>query len=55
MPVLWLAAAQPYASRPRRPGPPATGLRTVGYKATLLIPQNLRLASATQKVRKGGG
>jgi hypothetical protein len=26
---------------------------TVGYKATLLIPQNLRLASATPKVRKG--
>jgi hypothetical protein len=25
----------------------------VGYKATLLIPQNLRFASATKKVRKG--
>ena len=41
------------ARRPRAPGPPATGLRTVGYKATLLIPQNLRLASATKKVRGG--
>lgn len=53
VPVLWLAAAQPYALAPAAPGPPATGLRTVGYKATLLIPQNLRLASATKKVRKG--
>ena len=53
VPVLWLAAAQPYASAPALPGPPATGLRTVGYKATLLIPQNLRLASATPKVRRG--
>jgi len=32
---------------------PQTGLQTLGYKATLLIPQNLRLASATKKVRKG--
>ena len=53
VPVLWLAAAQPYAAAPAQPGPPATGLRTVGYKATLLIPQNLRLASATPKVRRG--
>jgi hypothetical protein len=53
VPVLWLAAARPYASAPAQPGPPATGLRTVGYKATLLIPQNLRLASATPKVRRG--
>jgi hypothetical protein len=53
VPVLWLAAAQPYATAPARPGAPATGLRTIGYKATLLIPQNLRLASATPKVRKG--
>ena len=53
VPVLWLAAAQPYAAAPAQPGPPATGLQTVGYKATLLIPQNLRLASATPKVRKG--
>jgi hypothetical protein len=54
VPVLWLAAAQPYAAAPAQPGPPATGRRTVGYKATLLVPQNLRLASATAKVRKGG-
>jgi hypothetical protein len=53
VPVLWLAAARPYASAPAQPGPPATGLRTIGYKATLLIPQNLRLASATPKVRRG--
>ena len=53
VPVLWLAAAQPYAVAPAQPGPPATGLRTVGYKATLLIPQNLRLASATPRVRRG--
>ncbi len=53
VPVLWLAAAPPYAVAPAQPGPPATGLRTVGYKATLLIPQNLRLASATAKVRRG--
>jgi hypothetical protein len=53
VPVLWLAAASPYAAAPAAPGPPATGLRAVGYKATLLIPQNLRLASATKKVRKG--
>ncbi len=53
VPVLWLAAAQPYAVAPAQPGPPATGLRSVAYKATLLIPQNLRFASATPKVRKG--
>ena len=34
VPVLWLAAAQPYVAAPARPGAPATGLRTVGYKAT---------------------
>jgi hypothetical protein len=53
VPVLWLAAAQPYAVAPAKPGPPATGRRSVAYKATLLIPQNLRFASATPKVRKG--
>ena len=53
VPVLWLAAAAPYAQAPSQPGPPATGRRTVDYKATLLVPQNLRLASATPKVRKG--
>ena len=53
VPVLWLAAAQPYAAAPAQPGPPATGRRTVGYKATLLVPQNLRLASASAKVRRG--
>jgi hypothetical protein len=53
VPVLWLAAARPYANAPAQPGPPATGVRTVGYKATLLIPQNLRLASATPRVRRG--
>ena len=53
VPVLWLAAAQPYAAAPAQPGPPATGLRSVGYKATLLIPQNLRLASAPAKLRRG--
>lgn len=53
VPVLWLAASQPYDVAPAPPGPPATGLRTVGYKATLLIPQNLRLASATGKTRRG--
>ena len=54
VPVLWLAAAAPYAHAPAQPGLPATGLRTVDYKATLLIPQDLRLASATPKVRRGG-
>jgi hypothetical protein len=53
VPVLWLASAQPWAEAPAPPAPPATGLRTVGYKATLLIPENLRLAAATQRVRKG--
>ena len=53
VPVLWLAAAPPYAAAPASPGPPATGRQTVGYKATLLIPQNLRLASATPRVRRG--
>ncbi len=53
VPVLWLAGAAPYATAPAPPGPPATGLRTVGYKATLLLPQNLRLASATARVRRG--
>ena len=43
--MLQLTAAQP--------GPPATGLQTVGYKATLLIPQNLRLTSASRRVRRG--
>jgi hypothetical protein len=53
VPVLWLAAAQPYAEAPAQPGPPATGRRTVGYKATLLVPQNLRLAAASARVRGG--
>jgi hypothetical protein len=49
-PSLWMVSSVP-ALGPA--APPATGLRTVGYKATLLIPQNLRLASATKKVRRG--
>jgi hypothetical protein len=53
VPVLWLAAGQPFAAAPAQPGLPATGRQTVGYKATLLVPQNLRLASASAKVRKG--
>jgi len=53
VPVLWLAGAKPYAAAPGPPGPPATGRRTVGYKATLFIPQNLRIGSATAKVRRG--
>lgn len=53
VPVLWLAAGQPYATAPAQPGPPATGRRTVGYKATLLVPQNLRLAFAPARVRRG--
>ena len=32
VPVLWLAAAAPYAQAPAQPGPPATGLRTVGLQ-----------------------
>ena len=54
VPVLWLAAAQPYAAAPAQPGPPATGRQTVGYKATLLVPQNLRLASASPRCAGGG-
>ena len=53
VPVLWLAAAQPYAAAPAQPGAPATGRQTVGYKATLLVPQNLRLAAASARVRRG--
>jgi hypothetical protein len=53
VPVLWLAAAAPYTQAPAQPSSPATGLRTVDYKATLLVPQNLRLAFATPKVQKG--
>jgi hypothetical protein len=53
VPVLWLAASQPYAVAPAMPSAPATGLRSVGYRATLLIPQNLRLVSATARVRTG--
>ncbi len=53
VPVLWLASSQPYAVAPGAPAPPATGLRTVGYKATLLIPQNLRLSRAPKRVRRG--
>jgi hypothetical protein len=52
VPVLWLAAAQPHAHAPAQPGPPATGLQTVGYKATLLVPERLRLASVAAKARK---
>jgi len=54
VPVLWLASSTPYALAPAPPGPPATGLRTVGFRVTILIPQNLRLASATRRVRRGG-
>jgi hypothetical protein len=53
VPVLWLAAAAPFAQAPEAVGPPATGLATVGYKATALVPQNLRISAATKKVRKG--
>lgn len=53
VPVLWLAAGWPYSTAPAQPGPPATGRRTVGYKATILIPQNLRFASASKRVRRG--
>jgi hypothetical protein len=53
VPVLWLAAEAPYAQAPEAAGPPATGLVTVGYKATVLVPQHLRIASATKKVRRG--
>jgi hypothetical protein len=28
-------------------------LRTVGYKATVFIPQNLRIAAASKRVRRG--
>ena len=44
---------QPYAAAPAPPGPPATGRQTVGYKATLLVPQNLRLASASRQGAQG--
>jgi hypothetical protein len=54
VPVVWLAAAAPYSQAPAQPGPPATGLRTVGYKATLLVPQNLRFASVSAEVKAGG-
>jgi hypothetical protein len=53
VPVLWLAAQTPYAAAPGPVGPPSTGLRTVGYKATVLVPQNLRLAAASKRVRRG--
>lgn len=53
VPVLWLAAQPPYAQAPAAVGPPATGLVTVGYKATLLVPQNLRITSVARKVRRG--
>jgi hypothetical protein len=49
-PTLWMVSSVP-AQGPA--APPATGTRTVGYKATLLIPQNLRLKSATARVRRG--
>lgn len=49
-PVLWMVSSQP-ALGPA--APPAVGRSTQGYKATLLIPQNLRLKSATKKVRRG--
>jgi hypothetical protein len=32
VPVLWLAATQPYAHAPAQPGPPATGLQAVQRK-----------------------
>ncbi len=51
VPVLWMVASNPAAG----PGaPPAVGTSTLGYKATLLIPQNLRLASASKTVHGGG-
>jgi hypothetical protein len=53
VPVLWLSAAQPWSQAPAQPGPPATGLRTVAYKATVLLPQNLRLSAVTKTVRRG--
>ena len=47
-----LARRRP-AVRRRAGATGATGLQTVGYKATLLIPQNLRLTSASRRVRRG--
>ena len=49
-PALWMVSSVP-ARGPA--APPAIGVRTIGYKATLLIPQDLRLASATKKVKRG--
>lgn len=51
VPVLWMVSSQP-AQGPA--AAPATGIRTVGYRATLLFPQNLRVAKATRSVRLGG-
>lgn len=50
VPVLWLASSVP-ALGPA--APPATGVTTKGYKATVLIPQNLYLAKAPARVKKG--
>ena len=49
-PALWMVSSVP-ADGPS--APPATGTRKIGYKATLLIPQDARLRSATSKVRRG--
>jgi hypothetical protein len=50
VPVLWLASSDPLLGPA---APPKTGRSTQGYKATLLIPQRLRLAAATARVRRG--
>ena len=49
-PVLWMTSANPALG----PGaPPAVGLRAVGYKATLIVPQNLFINSRPARVRRG--
>jgi hypothetical protein len=49
VPMLWMVSSQPAAGPA---APPAVGTRKIGYKATLLIPQNLYFAKATRKVRR---
>ena len=50
VPALWMVASNSAAGPA---APPRLGTVTLGYKATLLIPQNLRLASASKAVRRG--
>lgn len=50
IPVLWMVSSDAALGKA---APPKTGMSTVGYRASLVYPQNLRLRSLPYSVNKG--